>query len=235
MTLHGSSVITTKAGSSSSTTQTTLIRVSLRKSIPQCRHRNIIITTRNPASIVYVNPSDSCCEVEEMPAADAIELPYSSSDVDKSDTNDAQAEALVKGLGHLPLAIRLAAAYIQQSPGLHFQGYLDLLESNSRRRELLVRFQATSPSFQNQHALVSDSHAKEAVTAYATWELIFAKLTPQEQRFRASLLFSHYNGIYEDIFKHAYSRAVIDRDNNVPVSPIRVEGRRSGLGRRQKS
>lgn len=168
-----------------------------------------------------------------MPAADAIELPYSSSGVDKSDTNDAQAEALVKGLGHLPLAIRLAAAYIQQSPGLHFQGYLDLLESS--RRELLVRFQATSPSFPNQNALVSDSHPKEAVTAYATWELIFAKLTPQEQRFRASLLLSHYNGIYEDIFKHAWSRAVIDRDNNVPMSPIRVEDRRSGLGRRQKS
>lgn len=78
--------------------------------IPTCAHGNVIITTRN-ANHALLSP-DSSHHLEGLSTEDAVKLILTFSRYNDTTTNREVAERIVLTLGHLPLALSQAGAYI---------------------------------------------------------------------------------------------------------------------------
>ncbi|KAJ7203901.1 hypothetical protein GGX14DRAFT_461340, partial [Mycena pura] len=98
---------------------------------PQCKHGNIIITTRNPELRVY----GAYSHVSNMEEEEAVQLLLMSAAQVHTPPNDTYAENIVKELCCFPLAIIQAGAYIAKSQDL--AGYLGLYADN--RAQLLSK------------------------------------------------------------------------------------------------
>ncbi|KAJ7194276.1 hypothetical protein GGX14DRAFT_679055 [Mycena pura] len=149
---------------------------------PQCKHGNIIITTRNPELRVYGAHS----HVSNMEEEEAVQLLLMSAAQVHTPPNDTYAQNIVKELCCFPLAIIQAGAYIAKSQDL--AGYLGLYDDN--RAQLLSK-------------KLVQSHDKYAWTVYTTWQLSFERLGPVAQEFLMLCSHLHHEGISEDIFKSA--------------------------------
>jgi len=98
----------------------------------------------------------------------------------------------VQELGHLALAVVQAAAYIFRS-GCGLGPYLELYRT--RRGKLLEEYR--------HHKQKMDDYE---YTVYTTWQISFERLkthAAQAAAFLQHCAYLHYNGISQEIFKHA--------------------------------
>lgn len=98
---------------------------------PPCSHVNILITTRDPELSVHApNASFRIIDLEEDEAVNLLLTMVVDNNITAGVVRD-QAIAVVNELGHLPLAIVQAGAYIVRTRNLH--GYLGLYGKNRIR------------------------------------------------------------------------------------------------------
>ncbi|KAJ7876243.1 hypothetical protein B0H13DRAFT_2201073 [Mycena leptocephala] len=157
--------------------------INLHNYLPQCRHGNILITSRNPGLGVYAGAS---CAVDDMEETDAVDLLLRSAAQDMTEYNKGIGLQIVKLLHFLPLAIVQAGAFISRSGNL--ESYMTLY-SHNRARLLTQR--------------PSQSHDNYAWTVYTTWQISFDQLSRPAKAVLKLCAFLHYHGISEDIFKNA--------------------------------
>ncbi|KAJ7200027.1 hypothetical protein GGX14DRAFT_372613 [Mycena pura] len=157
--------------------------LDLNKFVPQCKHGNIIITTRNPGLCVYAGANT---HVDNMEEADAVVLLLKTAVLEDISRNKVAATAIVKELAYLPLAIIQAGAFIARSRNL--EGFLTVYSTNKSR--LLNEKPA-------------QSHDNYAWTVYTTWQMSFNKLSPLAARFLQLCSLLHHKGISEEFFINA--------------------------------
>ncbi|KAJ7108938.1 hypothetical protein C8R43DRAFT_184305 [Mycena crocata] len=155
-------------------------KINLNKFFPQCKHGNIIITSRNPGLRVY---SGSHFLVSDMEEDDAVNLLLRSASEGNTDDKKKIAAEIVQALYYLPLAIIQAGAFISRSGNLHT--YLELYTQN--RAQLLSERPA-------------QSHDDYSCSVYTTWQISFDRLSEPAAMFMQFCSFLHYKGISEEIF-----------------------------------
>ncbi|KAJ7144735.1 P-loop containing nucleoside triphosphate hydrolase protein, partial [Mycena crocata] len=158
-------------------------KMNLNKFFPQCKHGNIVITSRNPGLHVYAG-SDSA--VSDMDDTDAVNLLLKSAAAQNTDDNQTIAGEVVKALCYLPLAIIQAGAFISKSGALH--SYLELYSSNK------ARLLSEKPA---------QSHDDYRWTVYTTWQISFDQLSRPAAMLLQLCSFLHHQGIFEEIFSKA--------------------------------
>jgi hypothetical protein len=78
--------------------------LNLQTYIPQCRHGNVIITSRNPHLKVHTRPNGSSAEVHGLEVADAVDLLLVGAGYDSPTLPDREdAEMIVKVGPHPPI------------------------------------------------------------------------------------------------------------------------------------
>ncbi|KAJ7187723.1 hypothetical protein B0H12DRAFT_1307721, partial [Mycena haematopus] len=154
-------------------------QINLHHFLLDCKHGNIIITSRNPVLRAYGEYS----EVSDMEELDAVALLLKSAQQEVSPSNELLALEIVKALWYLPLAIVQAGAFILESGSL--DTYLDLFAK--RRTELLK----TRPT---------QTHDDYISAVYTTWDMSFKKLSLQAAMFLQLCSFLHRDDIFEEIF-----------------------------------
>ncbi|KAJ7218549.1 P-loop containing nucleoside triphosphate hydrolase protein [Mycena pura] len=176
--------------------------IDLNNFFPQCKHGNIIITTRNPGLCVYAGANT---HVDNMEEEDAAVLLLKTAALEDVSRNTVAATIIVKELAYLPLAIIQAGAFIARSRNL--EGFLTIYASNKSR--LL----SEKPG---------QSHDSYEWTVYTTWQMSFNKLSPLAARFLQLCSLLHHKGISEDLrFQDvtaeimAYSLMQFDPDQSV--------------------
>ncbi|KAJ6547760.1 hypothetical protein DFH09DRAFT_1281746 [Mycena vulgaris] len=157
--------------------------INLNKFFPQCKHGNILITSRNPRLRAYAGSHSSVSDMEEP---DAVALLLKSCAEEITPRNKELATDIVKALYYLPLAIIQAGAFILKSGALF--SYLNLYS-------------------ENQAQLLSEqpdqSHDDYAWTVYTTWQISFEQLSKPAATLLQLCSFLHHKGISEDIFSRA--------------------------------
>ncbi|KAJ7803499.1 P-loop containing nucleoside triphosphate hydrolase protein [Mycena leptocephala] len=168
-------------------------KIDLNRFIPQCNHGNIIITTRNPASVVMLEHTLLCLIWRRVMLA-SQEIVLANQEIAAKIVKVSGASFLSnfistdisKELCCLPLAIVQAGAFILQSGALG--SYLDIYMKN--RAQLLREKPA-------------QSHDSYGWTVYTTWQMSFDKLSPLAAMFLQLCSFLHWDGISEEIFSRA--------------------------------
>ncbi|KAJ7078767.1 hypothetical protein C8R43DRAFT_351423 [Mycena crocata] len=160
-------------------------KMNLNNFFPQCKHGNILITSRNPGLRVYAG-SDSL--VSDMEETDAVNLLLKSASESDADENKEIATEIVKTLYYLPLAIIQAGAFISKSGALnHYLGVY----------------------IKNKAQLLSEkpiqSHDDYRWTVYTTWQLSFNQLSQPAAMLLQLCSFLHHQGIFEEMFSNASS------------------------------
>ncbi|KAJ6547782.1 hypothetical protein DFH09DRAFT_1505737 [Mycena vulgaris] len=158
-------------------------QINLNKFFPQCKHGNILITSRNPRLRTYAGSHSLISDMEEP---DAVALLLKSCAEETTPRNKELATDIVKALYYLPLAIIQAGAFISKSGAL--SSYLKLYSENQAR--LL-----SEPPDQ--------SHDDYAQTVYTTWQISFERLSKPAATLLQLCSFLHHNGISEEIFSRA--------------------------------
>ncbi|KAJ6545979.1 P-loop containing nucleoside triphosphate hydrolase protein [Mycena vulgaris] len=160
-------------------------QINLNKFFPQCKHGNILITSRNPRLRAYAG---SHCLVSDMEEPDAVALLLKSCAEGITPRNKELATDIVKALYYLPLAIIQAGAFILKSGAL--SSYLNLYSENQ------ARLLSEQPD---------QSHDDYAQTVYTTWQISFEQLSKPAATVLQLCSFLHHNGISEEIFSRASS------------------------------
>ncbi|KAJ6523535.1 hypothetical protein DFH09DRAFT_198317 [Mycena vulgaris] len=158
-------------------------RINLNKFFPQCKHGNILITSRNPRLRAYAGSHSLVSDMEEL---DAIALLLKSCAEEITPRNKELATDIVKALYYLPLAIIQAGAFILKSGAL--SSYLNFYAKN--QAQLL----SEQPD---------QSHDDYAQTVYTTWHISFDQLSKPAGTLLQLFSFLHHNGISEEIFSRA--------------------------------
>ncbi|KAF8179813.1 hypothetical protein K438DRAFT_1603562, partial [Mycena galopus ATCC 62051] len=156
-------------------------RVDLNSFVPQCNHRNIIITSRNQGLKGY----GAHTLVSDMEEPDAIALLLKSAHHVVSPTNNQLAAALVQ-VSYYATVLLLAEAFILQSEDL--SGYLALFNKNC------VNLLSEKPA---------QSYDGYSLSVFTTWQISFRKLSQPAATFLQLCSFIHWDGISEDILSRA--------------------------------
>ncbi|KAJ6521304.1 hypothetical protein DFH09DRAFT_223266 [Mycena vulgaris] len=159
--------------------------INLNKFFPQCKHGNILITSRNPRLRAYTGSHSAVSNMEEP---DAVALLLKSCAEEITPRNKELATDIVKALYYLPLAIIQAGAFILKSGAL--SNYLKLYAENQAR--LLSE-------------RLDQSHDDYAQTVYTTWQISFDRLSKPAATILQLFSLLHHNGISEEIFSRASS------------------------------
>ncbi|KAG8720152.1 hypothetical protein FRC09_010039 [Ceratobasidium sp. 395] len=159
---------------------------------PSCAHGNIIITTRNWQIVVHAQPTQAHCAVSAMSATDAKQLLCAVSHIPTNIETEDGADAIVKELGHLALAIVQAGAYIC----LHQCTVTDYLLMYQKHRDNLLE------DSQSRVQRIDDYEW----TVYTTWSVSYQKLHPNTGLLLQLLAFMHHEGISEEIFSRATAK-----------------------------
>ncbi|KAJ6500283.1 hypothetical protein DFH09DRAFT_1289820 [Mycena vulgaris] len=159
--------------------------INLNKFFPQCKHGNILITSRNPGLRGYAG---SHFLVSDMEEPDAVTLLLKSCAEEITPRNTELATEIVKALYYLPLAIIQAGAFILKSGAL--SSYLDLYSENQ------ARLLSEQPN---------QSHDDYGRTVYTTWQISFEQLSKPAATILQLCSFLHHKGIAEEIFSRASS------------------------------
>ncbi|KAJ6521301.1 hypothetical protein DFH09DRAFT_223244 [Mycena vulgaris] len=157
--------------------------INLNKFFPQCKHGNILITSRNPGLRGYAGSHSLVSDMEEP---DAVALLLKSCAEEITPRNTELATEIVKALYYLPLAIIQAGAFILKSGALF--NYLNLYSENQ------ARLLSEQPD---------QSHDDYAQTVYTTWQISFEQLSKPAATLLQLCSFLHHNGISEEIFSRA--------------------------------
>ncbi|KAJ7785549.1 hypothetical protein B0H14DRAFT_2400518, partial [Mycena olivaceomarginata] len=158
-------------------------KINLNDFLPQCKHGNVIITSRNPGLCVYAGSNSLISEMEKL---DATELLLKSATLDSTESNRKNASDIVQVLCFLPLAIIQVGAFISKSRNIG--NYLALYAQN--RAQLL----SEKPV---------QSHDNYLWTVYTTWEMSFKQLSEPAAKFLNLFSYLHREGISEKIFSNA--------------------------------
>lgn len=163
---------------------------------------NIIYTSRNPEGYLSL-PKGAYYEVSEMDEEESLQLLARARRLSETPhQEEGYAKSIVVELGHLPLAIDQAGAYMFT----RLCGAQDYLQRFNRKRAELM---------QNQSYERASSHDQ---AVYATWDVSYTALeqareieTDSEQR-KAAQAAVHIQGIFamlhrEDIMKEIFRRA----------------------------
>ncbi|KAJ6547728.1 hypothetical protein DFH09DRAFT_1281729 [Mycena vulgaris] len=157
--------------------------INLNKFFPQCKHGNILITSRNPRLKGYAGSHSLVSDMEET---DAVALLLKSCAEEITPRKTELATGIVKALYYFPLAIIQAGAFILKSGAL--SSYLKLYAEN--QAQLL----SEQPN---------QSHDDYAWTVYTTWKISFEQLSIPAATLLQLCSFLHHNGISEEIFLRA--------------------------------
>ncbi|KAJ6469104.1 P-loop containing nucleoside triphosphate hydrolase protein [Mycena vulgaris] len=157
--------------------------INLNKFFPQCKHGNILITSRNPGLRGYAG---SHSQVSDMEEPDAVALLLKSCAEEITPRNTELATEIVKALYYLPLAIIQAGAFILKSGAL--SSYLNLYSENQAR---LLSEQ------------LNQSHDDYGRAVYTTWQISFEQLSKPAATILQLCSLLHYKGISEEIFSRA--------------------------------
>ncbi|KAJ6500313.1 hypothetical protein DFH09DRAFT_327109 [Mycena vulgaris] len=158
-------------------------QINLNKFFPQCKHGNILITSRNPRLRGYAGSHSLVSDMEET---DAVALLLKSCAEEITPRKTELATGIVKALYYFPLAIIQAGAFILKSGAL--SSYLKLYAEN--QAQLL----SEQPN---------QSHDDYAWTVYTTWKISFEQLSTPAATLLQLCSFLHHNGICEEIFLRA--------------------------------
>ncbi|KAJ6463168.1 hypothetical protein DFH09DRAFT_1295881 [Mycena vulgaris] len=158
-------------------------KINLNKFFPQCRHGNILITSRNPTLRVYAGSDYLVSDMEET---DAVELLLKSAAQAITPVNKEIATQIVQTLYYFPLAIIQAGAFIAKSGAL--SDYLTLYAVNQ------ARLLSEKPD---------QSHDDYAQTVYTTWQISFEQLSKPAATVLQLCSFLYHQGISEKIFSTA--------------------------------
>ncbi|KAJ6547811.1 hypothetical protein DFH09DRAFT_1281763 [Mycena vulgaris] len=158
-------------------------QINLNKFLPQCKHGNILITSRNPRLRGYAGSHSLVSDMEET---DAVALLLKSCAEEITPKKTVLATSIVKALYYFPLAIIQAGAFILKSGAL--SSYLKLYAEN--QAQLL----SEQPN---------QSHDNYAWTVYTTWKISFEQLSTPAATILQLCSFLHHNGISEEIFSRA--------------------------------
>ncbi|KAJ6527576.1 hypothetical protein DFH09DRAFT_162964 [Mycena vulgaris] len=158
-------------------------QINLNKFLPQCKHGNILITSRNPRLRGYAGSHSLVSDMEET---DAVALLLKSCAEEITPRKTELATGIVKALYYFPLAIIQAGAFILKSGAL--SSYLKLYAEN--QAQLL----SEQPN---------QSHDNYAWTVYTTWKISFEQLSTPAATLLQLCSFLHHNGISEEIFSRA--------------------------------
>ncbi|KAJ6547806.1 hypothetical protein DFH09DRAFT_1087554 [Mycena vulgaris] len=158
-------------------------QINLNKFLPQCKHGNILITSRNPRLRGYAGSHSLVSNMEET---DAVALLLKSCAEDITPRKTELATEIVKALSYLPLAIIQAGAFILKSGTL--SNYLNLYAENQAR---LLSEQ------------LDQSHDDYGRTVYTTWQISFEQLSKPAATILQLCSLLHYKGISEEIFSWA--------------------------------
>ncbi|KAJ6547766.1 hypothetical protein DFH09DRAFT_1087520 [Mycena vulgaris] len=159
--------------------------INLNKFFPQCKHGNILITSRNPRLRTYAGSHSLVSDMEEP---DAVALLLKSCAEEITARNKELATDIVKALYYLPLAIIQAGAFILKSGAL--PNYLKLYSENQ------ARLLSEQPD---------QAHDDYAQTVYTTWQISFDQLSKTAATILQLCSFLHHKGISEEIFSRASS------------------------------
>ncbi|KAJ7716904.1 hypothetical protein DFH07DRAFT_762211, partial [Mycena maculata] len=164
-------------------------KINMNSFLPQCKHGNIVITSRNYELHIYAGSTSSVSDMEE---SDAVELLLKSARVEATPGKQELAVEIVKTLCYFPLAIIQAGAFIAKSVPMDL--YLEIYARN--RAQLL----SERPS---------QSHDDYAWTVYTTWQISFKQLSEGPKALLQLCSFLHHQGISEKIFRDAWRFQVL--------------------------
>ncbi|KAB8446229.1 hypothetical protein FH972_025211 [Carpinus fangiana] len=129
--------------------------------LPNCRHGQVLLTSRNKAAAwEIVNEPECIVSVEPLSEAEALDLLRKK--IPKDASSDEIARALVQGLEMLPLAITQASAYMNKR-GMSITRYLSLFSANQDK--LLVEMNERDPR--------RDSAGHISNSVFGTWMISF--------------------------------------------------------------
>ena len=141
--------------------------------IPQTPNGSILVTSRDrEVALALTNDDDECLvDVESMNAEEASSLLRSRLPKDKSNEHDVK--ALVDDLDYIPLAIKQAAAYInnQKRAGMTISKYLQLFRRNEKSQEHLLR--------SNLRDMTRDKDLQDSIIL--TWQISFEQIKNRSQ------------------------------------------------------
>ncbi|PVG00686.1 hypothetical protein CPB86DRAFT_729099, partial [Serendipita vermifera] len=140
--------------------------------VPRSHRNHFIITSRNVNRALMARTRAHAHHVQELATDDSVDLLLKVSGYDPTDVNGEHAMAIVKALGHLPLATVQAAGYIHNHKCL--SSYLKLF--NESREKLLAQKVMELPHGYN-------------LSVATTLEMSFNKLPLQSKQ--ALCIFSH--------------------------------------------
>jgi tetratricopeptide (TPR) repeat protein len=144
--------------------------------LPQSQHGSILVTSRSKDAAVRLVGSDkSIKEVHAMDEGQAVRLLQNKLE---DASNESGMSNLIRTLGHIPLAISQAAAYINhRAPRTTVSSYLDEFQKNDRKRTNLLNRDAGD--------LRRDEGASNSVVT--TWQISFEQIR-EDRRSAADLL-----------------------------------------------
>jgi tetratricopeptide (TPR) repeat protein len=175
--------------------------------IPQSRNGSILITSRSKdAAARLTGGYRNIMEVNAMDTSQGLQL-LRNKLVNDAETDNEIANTLLDELGHIPLAIIQATAYInRRAPRMTIASYLDEFKRNDKKKESLLNW--------NAEDLRRDMSASNSVVT--TWQMSFERLRETRQSAADLLsLMSFFNpqGIPEPVLR-SYLREVRGTDED---------------------
>ncbi|KDQ50310.1 hypothetical protein JAAARDRAFT_186325 [Jaapia argillacea MUCL 33604] len=164
-------------------------KVNLHQFIPQCKHGNILITSRNYETRIHALHSQSAYEILQMRPDEAIELLLKVIGENQGESSQDLASAIVSELGYLPLAVDQAGRII----ATYMYTLSKLLQIYRVNRTDLLTVDTVQKKDQYPWSL------------YKMWKITFHKLSHLARFFLQICAFLHHEGISEDIFQSAFA------------------------------
>ncbi|KAK2021824.1 TPR-like protein, partial [Colletotrichum zoysiae] len=139
----------------------------LGRCVPDCSHGYVLVTTRNKQVASKIVRGRSLIEIGEMSESEAHQLIHQI--LDDDEVSAREMAKLSSQLGHLPLALAQAAAFIQEN-SIPVSRYLQLLDEGDDGLvdQLSEPFEAVGRDSETPHALT------------ATWIISFNQIQRQE-------------------------------------------------------
>lgn len=133
--------------------------------IPKCSHGSVLITTRNKQLAVEFGGTIQIPELTELESAEFVKKKLELSDT-KAAEQSKEIHMLTDQLGHLPLALVQATAFIQRNSS-KIKDYLEIYEKSEDRMIKLLSQEIKSSEI--------DSRSLRAVST--TWTISFDQIT----------------------------------------------------------
>jgi tetratricopeptide (TPR) repeat protein len=163
-------------------------------------NRSLIVTTRNRQLGEDLSSGEPCIEIPPFAVQEARDLLRSKAGKIADNWNNSDTDALAEVLGHIPLAITQAAAFMRRNR-MSLQKYLNALERNEQNLKDYLNTELRG-------------HGRESDTSncvFRTWEMSYDQVRTQEPRAAAMLcLMAMLDGhqIPEKLLRRSHERDI---------------------------